>query len=450
MLIDPAPDPAPGKRIVRDAPSRASELPDERADSFGAILARFDRAPAPDRSLPPVAEAPRGEPDTESGPPEAAQETAHAPEREAQARPERGAGDETFSPTQRHRDGNGPPVPEIPGASSRIDARIPSRPDADALPPIPTERKNAAREPWSRAEARPGDGVARDRVSSGPASLTGAALPESPRASERTPGPALPAAQPGAEAHPSSAPDLTQVAAPRSARPAEGIVQPEASQPPPSTAVRAVPETAAPTPPAPAIVESVLKARLSESGISGPRIAGAVASRVFDGGAGGFGLGLGEPGVPTVPTDSTVERLLRAAPSANVEVARDLAQQIGARIMPLARGQFELALAPAELGRLEIALREVDGVMTLSVTAERPETLDLIRRHVDLLAQELRQMAQRELLLQLGTGGTGAGSGGPNARASDQGADSDAIALADALPSDAPPVIPRDHLDLRL
>jgi flagellar hook-length control protein FliK len=230
-------------------------------------------------------------------------------------------------------------------------------------------------------------------------------------------------------------------------------VQPEAPQPPPSTAVRAVPETAAPTPPAPAIVESVLKARLSESGISGLRIAGAVASRVFDGGAGGFGLGLGEPGVPTVPTDSTVERSLRAAPSApsaNVEVARDLAQQIGARITPLARGQFELALAPAELGRLEIALREVDGVMTLSVTAERPETLDLIRRHVDLLAQELRQMAQRELLLQLGTGGTGAGSGGPNARASDQGVDSDVIALADALPADAPPVIPRDHLDLRL
>jgi flagellar hook-length control protein FliK len=439
MLIDPAPDPGPGKRIVRDVPSRASELPDERADSFGAILARVDRAPPPDRALPPVAEALSDEPDTEPRPPEAPQETAHAPEREAQARPERGAGDETFSPTQRHRDGNGPPVPETPGASSRIDARpIPSRPDADALPPTPTERKNTASEPWSRAEERPGDGVARDRVSSGPASVTGATLPESPRASERTPGPALPAAQNAAAAHPRSAPDLTQVAAPRSARPVEGIVQPEAPQPPPSTAVRAAPETAAPTPPAPAIVESVLKARLSESGLSGLRIAGAVASRVFDGGAGGFGLGLGEPGVPTVPTDSTVERLLRAAPSApsaNVEVARDLAQQIGARIMPLARGQFELALAPAELGRLEIALREVDGVMTLSVTAERPETLDLIRRHVDLLAQELRQMAQRELLLQLGTGGTGAGSGGPNARASDQGADSDAIALADALPA---------------
>jgi hypothetical protein len=53
MLIDPAPDPGPGKRIARDVPSRASELPDERANSFGAILARFDRAPVPDHSLPP-------------------------------------------------------------------------------------------------------------------------------------------------------------------------------------------------------------------------------------------------------------------------------------------------------------------------------------------------------------------------------------------------------------
>ncbi len=87
------------------------------------------------------------------------------------------------------------------------------------------------------------------------------------------------------------------------------------------------------------------------------------------------------------------------------ELARDVSQQIGAQVLAAGKGRFELSLAPAELGKVEMWLQENDNRLTLSVSAERPETMDLIRRHIGLLEQELRQMGFNGLSLQLGTNG---------------------------------------------
>ena len=54
----------------------------------------------------------------------------------------------------------------------------------------------------------------------------------------------------------------------------------------------------------------------------------------------------------------------------------------------LGNGTLEVSLDPPELGRVRLSLIEVAGTMTLSITAERPETAELMRRHLDLLAQE--------------------------------------------------------------
>ncbi|NNV64938.1 MULTISPECIES: flagellar hook-length control protein FliK [unclassified Roseobacter] len=48
----------------------------------------------------------------------------------------------------------------------------------------------------------------------------------------------------------------------------------------------------------------------------------------------------------------------------------------------------EIALDPPELGRVRMVFSLVEGALTLSITADRPETLDLMRRHMDLLSQE--------------------------------------------------------------
>ncbi len=76
-------------------------------------------------------------------------------------------------------------------------------------------------------------------------------------------------------------------------------------------------------------------------------------------------------------------------PSANLPTLA--AQQIAAALQDraLEPGQpIELALDPPELGRVRIHMNEVAGVLTLTIQAERPETAELMRRHLDLLAQE--------------------------------------------------------------
>ncbi len=53
---------------------------------------------------------------------------------------------------------------------------------------------------------------------------------------------------------------------------------------------------------------------------------------------------------------------------------------------------MELVLSPAELGRVRISMMGGDGAMTVHVMADRPETLDLMRRHIDILAQEFHDI----------------------------------------------------------
>lgn len=53
------------------------------------------------------------------------------------------------------------------------------------------------------------------------------------------------------------------------------------------------------------------------------------------------------------------------------------------------RDRVELRLDPPELGRVAIDLKHHDGVLTASVAADRPDTLDLLRRHADTLQREL-------------------------------------------------------------
>lgn len=57
----------------------------------------------------------------------------------------------------------------------------------------------------------------------------------------------------------------------------------------------------------------------------------------------------------------------------------------------------EISLHPRELGRVHMALAVSEHGMTLTITADRPETLDLMRRHIDQLAQEFRQLGQNEV-----------------------------------------------------
>ncbi|HHX88173.1 MAG TPA: flagellar hook-length control protein FliK [Paracoccus sp.] len=131
-----------------------------------------------------------------------------------------------------------------------------------------------------------------------------------------------------------------------------------------------------------------------------------------------------------------------------IDTARHAAQQIAARAVDLGHGRFELSLSPTELGKVDMLLQDGENRLTLFINAERPETMELIRRHISLLEQELRQMGLGTLSLQLGNGGSA--DAGPGHGSGPQRDTQDAE-LAPPLPPARPPQrVTGDHLDLRM
>ncbi|MDP5218296.1 flagellar hook-length control protein FliK [Ruegeria sp. 2205SS24-7] len=117
---------------------------------------------------------------------------------------------------------------------------------------------------------------------------------------------------------------------------------------------------------------------------------------------------------------------------AQAETARAIAAQINDVLIRRGNGSFELALRPEELGRVRVLMKPIEGAMTLTIIAERPETLDLMRRHIDQLASEFRDMGYSAVHVDLSGAGDGKGDNqtghGPDAGAS--GDDGDLAAPA--------------------
>lgn len=82
------------------------------------------------------------------------------------------------------------------------------------------------------------------------------------------------------------------------------------------------------------------------------------------------------------------------------------AQHVAVQVRRVLGGEgsrgIDVQLAPEELGRLRLTLVGGDGVGHLTVHADRVETTDLLRRHVDVLAKELRNAGWTELSVDIG------------------------------------------------
>lgn len=57
----------------------------------------------------------------------------------------------------------------------------------------------------------------------------------------------------------------------------------------------------------------------------------------------------------------------------------------------------EVTLSPDELGKVRMTFAVADGALTLTLVADRPQTLDLMRRNIDQLAQEFRDLGYQNL-----------------------------------------------------
>ncbi|WP_226779894.1 flagellar hook-length control protein FliK [Oceaniglobus trochenteri] len=78
-------------------------------------------------------------------------------------------------------------------------------------------------------------------------------------------------------------------------------------------------------------------------------------------------------------------------------------QQIAQVSGNLAKGPVEVSLSPEELGRVRMTLVSSDQGLVLSITADRSETLALLRRNADLLATDLHDLGFENLSFQFGS-----------------------------------------------
>ncbi|WP_170571687.1 flagellar hook-length control protein FliK [Ruegeria atlantica] len=81
-------------------------------------------------------------------------------------------------------------------------------------------------------------------------------------------------------------------------------------------------------------------------------------------------------------------------------MANQIATLVSARGQP---GTIEVALNPEELGRVSIVLNSREDGLHMTILAERPETLDMMRRHLSVLETEFQNFGLGDLSLDLGT-----------------------------------------------
>lgn len=99
---------------------------------------------------------------------------------------------------------------------------------------------------------------------------------------------------------------------------------------------------------------------------------------------------------------------------ARVEATRsDTARSVGNQLVEAVRvganGSTDVALNPEELGRVRLSLTGQDGALHVSVTAERPETQDLLRRHIGMLQADFRALGYTDVAFDFGPGRDHAG-----------------------------------------
>ncbi len=93
-----------------------------------------------------------------------------------------------------------------------------------------------------------------------------------------------------------------------------------------------------------------------------------------------------------------------ATQAAKAEITRAIAGQMAAAIQVRAgSGTIEIALSPEELGRVSITLNGREDGMVLTIAAERPETLDLMRRHLAVLEAEFQSIGYGDISFDLNT-----------------------------------------------
>ena len=107
----------------------------------------------------------------------------------------------------------------------------------------------------------------------------------------------------------------------------------------------------------------------------------------------------------------------------------------------------EVSLDPEELGRVRMKMSVADSSVVVSILAERPESLELLRRNIDQLAEEFRALGYSQIAFDFGD----TQSGGSKSSTQASPTDNEPTVPEDPLPINRPAeTYDRDGLDMRL
>lgn len=159
----------------------------------------------------------------------------------------------------------------------------------------------------------------------------------------------------------------------------------------------------------------------------------------------GFTQGLGQA------QGSTASPIGLQAPAPVVatspEAAKAVAQQMAVSVSQTSGGVTELQLTPQELGRVRLVLSPQDAGYVVTVMAERQETQDLMRRNIDILAQEFGQLGYEDVTFSFAQHNQGADDNPDQTFGSGQDAADTSAELQHTTPTQ---IVVSAGLDLRL
>lgn len=172
------------------------------------------------------------------------------------------------------------------------------------------------------------------------------------------------------------------------------------------------------------------------------------------------GLATQVPSMSSVGVESAKEQSIQQLALVKpADIGRHVATQVPEVVRPGESKQIEIRLNPEELGKVRISLTAQDVGGSVSIIVERPETLDLMRRHTDQLMREFRSAGWNNVELSMeqqqfsGSQSMAEDQGRQSRRPSDQDPSPDLLKEGSILPVEAleaKPKLQQDRLDLRI
>lgn len=86
------------------------------------------------------------------------------------------------------------------------------------------------------------------------------------------------------------------------------------------------------------------------------------------------------------------------------DLAMHMARQIADVAHHMPARPVEITLSPEELGRVRLSVSTQDAGIVLNIVAERPETVDLLRRHIGQLGQQLQSLGYENIAFSFSGG----------------------------------------------